>query len=75
MSPFVTEALQVGRGFLPMLGIVCVNMILVGAFQMMICSGRDDDEHHALHGIVKGTLGTLAVAGAFAAFTAALGSR
>ena len=72
MSPIYHQGMLAFRGFLPMLGIICVNMILLGAFQVMLCSGRDDDEHHGMEKIAKGVLGSIAIAGAFAVATISL---
>lgn len=74
MNPaFAHEAILVARAFLPLLGIACVNMILLGAFQVMICSGNLDQEHHGMQSIVSGVFGSLVVGCLFAAATVALG--
>ncbi|OGL67151.1 hypothetical protein A2856_03735 [Candidatus Uhrbacteria bacterium RIFCSPHIGHO2_01_FULL_63_20] len=68
----IHNAVLVVRSFLPLLVIVCVNMILLGAFKVMICSGRDDEEHHAMGNIAKGVVGTFVLACLFTAATVTL---
>lgn len=72
-APYAHEALSVARAFLPLLGIVCVNMILLGAFKVMVCGGDLDREHHAMEAIVTGVVGSLVIGCLFAAATVTLG--
>lgn len=72
-APYAHEAVSVVRAFLPMLGIVCVNMVLLGAFKVMVCGGNLDQEHHAMQAVVTGVVGSLVIGTLFAAATVTLG--
>lgn len=63
-SPFLSEtALRTVRIFLMLMGIVCVNFVLIGAFELMTASGRDHEHHSGLHKLIMGLLGTVFIAG------------
>jgi hypothetical protein len=72
MTVFVHESVLIARSLLLMIGVVCVNLIVMGGFQVMLCSGRDDDEHHGMGKITSGIAGSLTVAALFAALTVVL---
>jgi hypothetical protein len=69
---YVHESLLIARSMLLLIGIVCVNLILLGAFQVMLCSGRADDEHHGMGKISGGVMGSFVVAALFTVLTVVL---
>jgi hypothetical protein len=69
---FVHQGLLVGRSLLLLVGIVSANSVLMGAFEVMLCSGRDEEEHHGMGKIVGGIAGTFIVAALFLSLTVAL---
>jgi hypothetical protein len=62
------------RVFIMLLGIVCVNMILVGSYKYMIASGNDDEYTSALRSVGMGIMGTIFLAGIFLVLTVRLGT-
>lgn len=70
---FIPVALRAARAFLLLIGIVCVNMILMGGFDMMVASGRMETQSRALGKMSGGLIGSLIVAALFSAFTVVLG--
>jgi uncharacterized protein YqeY len=63
-SPFLSETvLRTIRIFFMLMGIVCVNFVLIGAFELMTAGGRDHGHHSGLHKLIMGLLGTVFMAG------------
>jgi len=68
----VHESVLIARSLLLVIGVVCVNLILMGAFQVMLCSGRADDEHHGMGKVMSGVAGSFTVAALFTVLTLVL---
>jgi len=71
-SAFVVPMVRVARAFLILLGIVSLNMILIGGFTYMISSGRDEVHKSAIRKMSTGILGSILIAAIFTIATVAL---
>lgn len=71
---FLIPVLRIGRSFLLLLGLVAVNMILVGGFIFMTASGRDHGHEHSMAMMAKGVLATIFIAALFSIATVAIGN-
>lgn len=69
---FVVSAIRIGRAFLLLFGIVSINLMLIGGFNYMVASGRDDSHNDSIQKIATGVLGTIVVAALFVIATIAL---
>lgn len=69
---FVVPAIRIGRAFLLLFGIVSINLMLIGGFNYMVASGRDDSHNDSIQKIATGVLGTIVVAALFVIATIAL---
>ncbi len=72
ISPLIPLGIKIFRAFLLMLGIVCVNMILMGGFEVMVAGGRDDGHHHGMEKMTTGFIGSMVIAALFSAATVAI---
>ncbi|MBU0645966.1 GatB/YqeY domain-containing protein [Patescibacteria group bacterium] len=69
---FVVPAIKITRMFLVLIGIVCINSILIGGFTMMTASMRNDIQGMGMQKMSFGIVGTLVVASLFSIATVAL---
>ena len=69
---FLETALRLARIFFLLMGLICVNSILVGAFTFMTGSGRDHAHHHGQEKIAWGLIGSILMGALFSIATVAL---
>ena len=69
---FLISILRIGRMFFLVLGIVFVVFLLIGGFNYMLSSGRNDDQMAATRKVVIGIIGTISVAIFFTVFSVLL---
>lgn len=72
MSTLVLYALRFGRVALVLMGIMAVLLIMKGAFQFMLCSGRSEDKGQAFQSMAGGMLATAFVTIVFTVATVVL---
>lgn len=70
---FIPLGLRIARAFLLLIGIICVNSVIMGGFDLMVAGGRDEGHHHAMSKMTGGLIGSLIVAALFSAFSVVLG--
>jgi len=71
-AAYLVPALRVGRTFLLLLGLVAVNMVVIGGFTFMTASGRDHGHEHGMEKMGVGILCTVLIAMLFSIATVAL---
>ena len=69
---FTDASIRIVRIFLLLMGVLAVNVVLVGAFTVITAGGRDDAHEHGLHKMAFGVFATIVVMALFSVATNAL---
>ena len=71
-TAYLLPILRISRSFILLLGLVAVNLILIGGFTYMVASGRDHGHESGMEKVATGILATVAIAALYLIMTVAI---